>query len=201
MVDRKETTFRCGLTDPSVNEHLFGARVTRTEHGETSSSTHAQTAESPCSSSSGVSSCDSDDDVSSNSGFDDICDSSDNDEDDIRASGGVNKFTTKDGYIMTAFEQTNSSWSNNQPLPLPLWNQYKKAPLVVPTVYAYEDIVAIVENILQHMIEETHYDTVNNFIQFYQSFKKQSRFDKLNEFFRNYTPEINRRNHMCVSVS
>ena len=49
------------------------------------------------------------------------------------------------------------------------------------------------------MIEETHYDTVNNFIDFYQSFKESSTKD-LREFFQRYSPPINRRNHMCVSL-
>lgn len=173
--------------------------MTKTERGESS---FPQAAPSPCCSSSGVSSCgDSDDEGSTHSGFDDDdCDSSDDDEDDIRASYGVKKFTTDNGYIMTAFDQTNSgSWGKEQPLPLPLWNQIQKPTLVVDKLYAYEDIVALIETTLQHMIQETHYDTVNNFIHFFQSYKK-SRFEKLDEFFRNYIPEINRRNHMCVSL-
>lgn len=50
------------------------------------------------------------------------------------------------------------------------------------------------------MIQETHYDTVNNFIDFYQSFKT-SRSKKLREFFQRYSPPVNRQNHMCVSLA
>lgn len=174
--------------------------MTKTERGESS---YPPATPSPCCSSSGVSSCgDSDDEGSTHSGFDDDdCDiSDDDDDDDIRASNGVKKFTTDDGYVMTAFEQTNNgSWGKDQPLPLSLWNHNQKPTLVIDKVYAYEDVVAIIETTLQHMIQETHYDTVNNFIHFFQSYKK-SRFEKLDEFFRNYIPEINRRNHMCVSL-
>lgn len=49
------------------------------------------------------------------------------------------------------------------------------------------------------MIQETHYDTVNNFIDFYDSFKK-SQFDSLRDFFQHYSPPVNRQNHMCVSL-
>jgi hypothetical protein len=60
--------------------------------------------------------------------------------------------------------------------------------------------VALIETTLQHMIEETYYDTVNNFIDFYQSFKESST-QNLQEFFQSYSPPVNRRNHMCVSLA
>lgn len=49
------------------------------------------------------------------------------------------------------------------------------------------------------MIEETHYDTVHNFLDFYQSFKK-SNSKNLRRFFQKYVPPVNRRHHMCVSL-
>jgi hypothetical protein len=50
------------------------------------------------------------------------------------------------------------------------------------------------------MIEETYYDTVNNFIDFYKSFKVSST-KNLREFFQRYSPPVNRKNHMCVSLA
>src|SRR5690349_14353269 len=50
------------------------------------------------------------------------------------------------------------------------------------------------------MIQETYYDTVNNFIDFYQSFR-ESPFKNLREFFQSYSPPVNRRHHMCVSLA
>lgn len=50
------------------------------------------------------------------------------------------------------------------------------------------------------MLEETPYDTVNNFLEFYQSYKKSCNKD-LKSFFQNYVPPINRRHHMCVSLA
>lgn len=49
-------------------------------------------------------------------------------------------------------------------------------------------------------MQETYYDTVNNFIDFYQSFR-DSPFKNLREFFQNYSPPVNRRHHMCVSLA
>jgi hypothetical protein len=69
-----------------------------------------------------------------------------------------------------------------------------------PQLYVYENLVAIIETALQHLIQETYYDTVNNFIDFYQSFK-DSPFKNLQEFFQNYSPPVNRRHHMCVSLA
>lgn len=50
------------------------------------------------------------------------------------------------------------------------------------------------------MLEETPYDTVNNFLEFHQSYKKSCIKD-LKAFFHNYVPPINRRHHMCVSLA
>jgi hypothetical protein len=58
----------------------------------------------------------------------------------------------------------------------------------------------MVETTLQRLLEETHYDTVHNFEEFYKSFKR-SHFADLPQFFQNYVPPINRKNHMCVSLA
>lgn len=50
------------------------------------------------------------------------------------------------------------------------------------------------------MLEETHYNTVNNFVDFYRKFK-QSKSPELKTFFQSFTPPINRRDHMCVSLA
>lgn len=50
------------------------------------------------------------------------------------------------------------------------------------------------------MLEETHYNTVNNFLDFHSSFRKSNQTD-LQTFFQNYVPPINRRHHMCVSLA
>lgn len=167
--------------------------MTDAEHGESSFA---------CSSS-GISCWDSDEE--STSSEDDI-DEDDDDEGEgeegysSTSSERAKRWTTKNGYNLTTFDQTEcgEKW-DNKPLPLPIWAKTSKEPLVIDKLYAYEDLVAIIETTLQHMIQETHYDTVNNFIDFYDSFKN-SRFKNLREFFQYYSPPVNRQNHMCVSL-
>lgn len=72
--------------------------------------------------------------------------------------------------------------------------------LLITQLYAYENLVALIETTLKHMMQETYYDTVNNFIDFYQSFR-ESKFKNLREFFQSYSPPVNRRHHMCVSLA
>lgn len=67
-------------------------------------------------------------------------------------------------------------------------------------MWQYEDLVGLIEMILHRMLEETHYNTINNFIDFHKSFK-QSKSNELRGFFQTYTPPINRRHHMCVSLA
>lgn len=50
------------------------------------------------------------------------------------------------------------------------------------------------------MLEETHYNTVNNFLDFYKSFKR-SKFHELKELFQSFMPPVNRLHHMCVSLA
>uniref|UniRef100_A0A336K7X1 CSON000982 protein n=1 Tax=Culicoides sonorensis TaxID=179676 RepID=A0A336K7X1_CULSO len=114
-------------------------------------------------------------------------------------SNTTNKWITEDGYNLAAFEQTVGAWQIKHPLPLPKWKAESKKVLTVENIWQYEDMVALFELLLQRMIEETHYDTVHNFLEFYQSYKK-SNTKSLRRFFKNYVPPVNRRHHMCVSL-
>lgn len=67
-------------------------------------------------------------------------------------------------------------------------------------MWQYEDMVGLIEVILHRMLEETHYDTINNFIEFYNCYNN-SKSNYLRTFFQTYTPPINRRHHMCVSLA
>lgn len=79
-------------------------------------------------------------------------------------------------------------------------NQNKNCPFLHSQVWQYEDLVGIIEMILHQLLEETHYDSVHNFLDFYKSYK-QSGSRVLREFLVSYTPPINRRHHMCVSLA
>lgn len=60
------------------------------------------------------------------------------------------------------------------------------------------------------MLEETHYNTVNNFVDFHAAYRRQSNRNivlnpaadtDLRPFYKGYVPPINRRHHMCVSLA
>ncbi|XP_068145927.1 uncharacterized protein [Drosophila tropicalis] len=105
-----------------------------------------------------------------------------------------------DGYDLNAFNQMNGVWPLGHPLPLPDWSTQVKPTLTFENVWQYEELNAIVETTLQRMLEETHYNTVNLFMDFYRSFKRTRRSD-LRSFFQFYDVPINRRHHMCVSLA
>uniref|UniRef100_A0A1A9WXJ6 Uncharacterized protein n=1 Tax=Glossina brevipalpis TaxID=37001 RepID=A0A1A9WXJ6_9MUSC len=110
-----------------------------------------------------------------------------------------------DGYNLSAFSQTNGIWPIGHPLPLPDWISYndvekQKGILYFDSVWQYEDLSAIIETKLQRMLEETHYDTIHLFVDFYQAFKRTRRSD-LRSFYQFYDIPINRRHHMCVSLA
>ncbi|XP_055624232.1 uncharacterized protein LOC129767395 [Toxorhynchites rutilus septentrionalis] len=51
------------------------------------------------------------------------------------------------------------------------------------------------------MLEETHYDTANNFVDFHKAYRgTHSASPDLKTHFQNYMIPINRRHHMCVSL-
>lgn len=53
---------------------------------------------------------------------------------------------------------------------------------------------------LQKLLEEHNYDTIGNFLELYQSFKK-SQMRSLIEFFHKYTPKITAEHHTCVGLA
>ncbi|KAH8290137.1 hypothetical protein KR054_000323, partial [Drosophila jambulina] len=125
------------------------------------------------------------------------------------ADGGISPSSSSskswvvcDGYDLEAFNQVNGVWPLGHPLPLPDWSDSGagKGTLVFDNVWQYEELNGIVETMLQRMLEETHYNTVNLFVDFYRSFKRTRRSD-LRSFFQFYDVPINRRHHMCVSLA
>ncbi|XP_055373160.1 uncharacterized protein LOC129606706 [Condylostylus longicornis] len=105
-----------------------------------------------------------------------------------------------DSYNITAFDQTNGIWPLEHPLPLPDWSSETRETLKFDNVWQYEEMNALIEAKLHRMLEVTHYNTVNNFLDFYKAFKKTRRSD-LKSFFQFYDIPINRRHHMCVSLA
>ncbi|XP_059608305.1 uncharacterized protein LOC132256127 isoform X2 [Phlebotomus argentipes] len=99
-----------------------------------------------------------------------------------------------------AFDQQNGAWPIDHPLPLPAWSSRERPRLVVDKVWQYEELAAMTETVLQRMLEETFYDTVHNFLDFHGTFRGSGGAD-LRLFFQHYTPPVNRRHHMCVSLA
>lgn len=58
----------------------------------------------------------------------------------------------------------------------------------------------MIDVIVHRLLEETHYNTVNNFLDFHKTYKESGATD-LRPFFQSYSPPINRRDHMCVSLA
>lgn len=110
------------------------------------------------------------------------------------------RFAAEDSYNLKAFDQIDGNWPIGNPLPVPAWSSDDRPTLVVDTLWRYEEMVAVMETVLHQMLEETHYDTVHNYVDFYAAFRAK-RMKNLRKFFQKYTPPVNRRHHMCVSLA
>lgn len=114
--------------------------------------------------------------------------------------GNKIRFANEDSYNLEAFDQIDGSWPIKNPLPVPAWSSEERPTLIVDTLWRYEEMVAVIETVLAQMLEETHYDTVHNFVDFHSAFRAK-RGKNLRKFFQKYTPPVNRRHHMCVSLA
>lgn len=107
----------------------------------------------------------------------------------------------EDNYNLAKFDQINGAWPISSPLPLPNWSARPAEPYTVDKVWQYEDLVGLIETKLQRMLEETHYNTANNFVDFYKAYRStHGALPDLRAHFQNYKIPINRRHHMCVSL-
>ncbi|XP_075210543.1 uncharacterized protein LOC142317887 [Lycorma delicatula] len=89
-------------------------------------------------------------------------------------------------------------WPQDHPLPLPQWDTPRVA-LTLPTVEAYEELALTVELTVQQLISAHKYNTVGNFVRFYQAYKR-SRETSLRHFYRGYKPVITEEHHTCVGL-
>lgn len=67
-------------------------------------------------------------------------------------------------------------------------------------VEKYEELCAVIETELSRILDGTYYDTVRNYIEFYQAWKA-SGIKNLESFFRSYKVSVNRRHQSCVSLA
>lgn len=117
-------------------------------------------------------------------------------------TAGLEWTLDEDSYNLAKFDQTNGAWPIDSPLPLPKWSNKPARPYIVDKVWQYEDLIGLIETKLQRMLEETHYNTANNFVDFHKAYRSTHSADPdLRTHFQNYTIPINRRHHMCVSLA
>lgn len=91
-----------------------------------------------------------------------------------------------------------------------IWICYSSHALFSAQIWQYEDLCARIEVTLHRLLEETHYNTVNNFVDFHASYRRHcdrntarnaTAAPELRPFYQGYVPPINRRHHMCVSLA
>lgn len=78
--------------------------------------------------------------------------------------------------------QVNGIWPRGHPLPLPCWEDEPIKPYKLKSIREYEILACEIEIRLQKLLEEYNYDTVWNFIQFYENFQR-SGCNSVLEFF------------------
>lgn len=66
-------------------------------------------------------------------------------------------------------------------------------------IIQYEGIIAVIDTVLQHLLEDTFYDTVHNFVNFHESYRA-SNCKHLQNFFQIFSPSVDRRHFTCVSL-
>ncbi|KAK7604152.1 hypothetical protein V9T40_004425 [Parthenolecanium corni] len=90
-------------------------------------------------------------------------------------------------------------WPKGHPLPLPRWG-YAKHPLFFNNVEEYEELARFVESKVQRILQNHNYNTIGNFVRFYDEFKKSEETCLIN-FYRSYHPPISAEHHTCVGLS
>lgn len=85
-----------------------------------------------------------------------------------RRTGDDDKSLTK----LIEAKQVNGVWPLIHPLPLPLWEDEPVTTYKLKSIKEYEVLASEIEIRLQKLLEEHNYDTVGNFIEFYEHFKR-----------------------------
>lgn len=102
-------------------------------------------------------------------------------QDSLKSASEKNKATrleirqnlvNEDLYDPEKFDQMPGPWPIDLPLPMPCWGRETNALLNFSTVIEYEEFASRVEMTEQRLLEETNYDTVDNFLQFSQEYRK-----------------------------
>ncbi|KAJ8981901.1 hypothetical protein NQ317_007293 [Molorchus minor] len=101
---------------------------------------------------------------------------------------------------LVSARQTNGPWPSGHPLPLPRWASAPVRPLRLADLREYEELASEIEMHLRRVLEEHNYDTVVNWMKFYERFKG-SACDSVLEFFHMYSPPITPEHYTCVGLA
>ncbi|KAJ8957310.1 hypothetical protein NQ314_006558 [Rhamnusium bicolor] len=116
--------------------------------------------------------------------------------------GELNNNNAGSGALAELIEtrQANGPWPIEHPLPLPRWAAGPMVPYKLRSIREYEVLASEIEMQLQRVLEEHNYDTVGNFLEFYECFKKSGHNNVL-EFFHTYSPPITPEHYTCVGLA
>ncbi|XP_050531320.1 uncharacterized protein LOC126900016 [Daktulosphaira vitifoliae] len=90
-------------------------------------------------------------------------------------------------------------WHADHPLPIPKWG-ISKPVFTVYSLEEYEELVKKIQMELQLLLKSKKYDSVTNFIRFYNYYKSETD-QSFEQFFRGYEPKLNKEANNCVGLS
>jgi hypothetical protein len=124
-----------------------------------------------------------------------------------------------DLYELIERTQIEGPWPIDHPLPLPRWASKPKDCYQLGSLTQYEKLAGSIEMHVQRLLEEHNYNTVGNFVDLYQNFKKSGyctffkffqRYNTPNPqistchsigVFHSYAPPITPDHHTCVGLA
>ncbi|ODN01706.1 hypothetical protein Ocin01_04981 [Orchesella cincta] len=95
---------------------------------------------------------------------------------------------------------SNTLWPTSRPLPFPRWDTKEPQVVRFKDILEYEEFAGSIELISQQLVATHKYNTVGNYIRFYQNFKA-SNAEQLVPYFREYDPPITPEHYTCVGLA
>lgn len=102
--------------------------------------------------------------------------------------------------LSRTYDQQRGPWPEDRPLPLPVWSDTAKSSYYFTNILEFEALALVVENKVQHLLEEHNYNSITNFLKLYLDFKRSGETN-LAEFFQKRTPEITDEHLTCVGLA
>ncbi|CAH0563615.1 unnamed protein product [Brassicogethes aeneus] len=96
--------------------------------------------------------------------------------------------------------QRQGPWPLDHPLPLPRWSDEKTKYYKLGSVSEFQEMATKIELQLQRVLEEQNYNTVGNFLTFYEAYKENP-IKNVMDFYQCYSPKITPQNYSCVGLA